>query len=391
MELQKILSLVPSKLLEELAIETEVDSFAKKLQGEVMFKLLLHCIISHKDNSLRTMESAYETLFFKLITRKHHQGSISISSISDRLSTINASYFEQLYQTCTRLYKQDIGKDAKSIIRFDSTIVSLSTRLLNVGYQLKGGNAENHRQLKFTIGYADIPEIVHFYTDQGHTSENLALKETIVEQSKNDTTSIKVFDRGITARNTYDVFTESGIKFISRISVTSKHDKVKPYQTTKKIPIETETLKIISDDWCQLYSDKGKKAKHLVRRIEAIKLADNELIIFITNSEDLTSVEVTELYKRRWDIEVFFKFIKQLLNFKHLVNRSENGIKVVLYVTMIAAILLLAYKKVNHLNGYKIPKQKFVNELETEMLKQFILLCGGDPERLNKILLYNTT
>ena len=337
------------------------------------------------------MESAYETLFFKLITRKHHKGSISISSISERLSTIHSAYFEQLYQTCTRLYKQDIGKDAKSIIRFDSTIVALSARLLNTGYQLKGGNAENHRQLKFTIGYADIPEIVHFYTGQAHTSENLALKETIIEQSKNDVASIKVFDRGITARNTYDMFTDNGIKFISRISVASKHDKVKPYQTSKELPIGTATLKITSDDWCQLYGDKGKKAKHLVRRIEAIILADNELIVFITNSEDLTSTEVTELYKSRWDIEVFFKFIKQLLNFKHLVNRSENGIKVVLYVTMIAAILLLAYKKVNHLNGYKIPKQKFANELGTEMLKQLILLCGGDPARLNEFLLYNTT
>lgn len=391
MELQKILSLVPSKVLEELAIETEVDVFAKKLQGEVMFKLLLHCIISHKDNSLRTMESAYETVFFKLINRKHHRGGISISSISERLSNMNFAYFERLYQICTKLYKQDIGKDANSFIRFDSTIVALSSKLLNTGYQLKGGDAENFRQLKFTVGYGDIPEIVNFYTDQNHTSENLALKETIIKQSENDITNVKVFDRGITARNTYDMFTDNNIKFISRISVAAKHDKIEPYSTFKKIPVQTDTLKIISDDWCQLYGDKGKKAKHLVRRIEAIMLADNESIVFITNSEDLTSVEVTELYKRRWDIEVFFKFIKQLLNFKHLINRSENGIKVVLYVTMIAAILLIAYKKVNHLNGYKIPKQKFANELETEMLKQIIMLCGGNPERLNEILLCNTT
>ena len=243
----------------------------------------------------------------------------------------------------------DIGKNAKNFTKFDSTIVTLSSKLLNTGYQLKGGDAENFRQLKFTIGYGDIPEIVSFYTDQSYTSENLALKETIIKQSKNEVTSIKVFDRGITARNTYDMFTDNDVKFISRISVAAKHDKIKPNSTSKKIPIETDTLKIISDDWCQLHGDKGKKAKHLVRRIEAIMLADNESIVFITNCEDLTSVEVTELYKRRWDIEVFFKFIKQLLNFKHLINRSENGIKVVLYVTMIAAILLIAYKKVNHL------------------------------------------
>ena len=88
---------------------------------------------------------------------------------------------------------------------------------------------------------------------------------------------------------------------------------------------------------------------------------------------------------------MFFKFIKQLLNFKHLISRNENGIKVILYVTMIAAILLIAYKKLNHLNGFKIPKLKFSNEIENEIVKELIRLCGGNPEKLNEILLYNTS
>lgn len=391
MELQKILSLIPAKVLEELALESDVDYFTKKLQGEVVFKLLLHCIISHKDNSLRTMKSAYETIFFQLINRKHHQGSISISSISERLSTIDATYFEQLYRTCVRLYKQEIGKDAATIIRFDSTLLALSTKLLSVGYHLKSTGGKNFRQLKFTIGYTDIPEIVHFYTEQSYNAENLALKETIMEQSKNDSRSIKIFDRGITSRKTYDMFTDNGIKFISRINATSKYDNLKANNLFIQLPIETATLKIISDTQCQLYGKQGLKPKHLVRRIEAISLADNERIVFVTNIDDLPAVDITELYKRRWDIEVFFKFIKQLLNFKHLVNRSNNGIKVVLYVTMIATVILAAYKKLNHLNGYKIPKQKFTAELETELVKHLITMCGGNPEKLNKILLRNTS
>lgn len=181
MELQKVLSLIPSKLLEELAIETEVDAFAKKLQGEVMFKLLLHCIITHKDNSLRTMESAYETLVFRLINSKNRHNKIRFSSIGTRLSVINAAYFEKLFEACVSIYKNELGTDKKAIIRFDSTIVALSTKLLNVGYQLKGGDAENYRQLKFTVGYSDIPEIVHFYADPTHNSENVALRETIIK------------------------------------------------------------------------------------------------------------------------------------------------------------------------------------------------------------------
>lgn len=387
MELQKVLSLIPANLLEELAIETEVDVFSKKLQGEVMFKLLLHCIITHKDNSLRMMQSAYETLFFKLINSGQKHRTINYSSISTRLSVINATYFEKIFNKCVSLYKEDLGDDKERVLKFDSTIVALSSKLLSIGYNLKGGDAENYRQLKFTVGYSDIPEIVHFYTEQSYSSENIALKETILKQASIENNSIKVFDRGITARKTYDTFTDKGIQFVSRVGASAKHDK-KVINTLGKL--ETATLRIVSDEWCQFYGEKSKP-KNLFRRIEATKLSDSETIVFITNITNLTAVEITELYKQRWEIEVFFKFIKQLLNFRHLISRNENGVKVILYVTMIAAVLLQAYKKLNKLSGYKIPKLKFEAALEIEIVKGIVELCGGNPEKVNEILLCNTS
>jgi len=83
---------------------------------------------------------------------------------------------------------------------------------------------------------------------------------------------------------------------------------------------------------------------------------------------------------------VFFKFIKQELNFSHLINRSENGIKVMLYCTMIAAILLLAYKEINGLKGYKIMKQQFVNDLEKSLMKDIVVICGGDAYKFEMLL-----
>ncbi len=61
-----------------------------------------------------------------------------------------------------------------------------------------------------------------------------------------------------------------------------------------------------------------------------------EEIIFVTNikSEDLNPEEITEIYRRRWDIEVFSKFIKQELHFSHLLNNSENGIQIMLYIPL---------------------------------------------------------
>ncbi|MEZ5055272.1 MAG: hypothetical protein R2807_11015 [Chitinophagales bacterium] len=62
MNATEIIQLSPDKLLSDLAVATNVNKYSKKLQGEIIFKLLLYCILSYKDNSLRRMESAYESL-----------------------------------------------------------------------------------------------------------------------------------------------------------------------------------------------------------------------------------------------------------------------------------------------------------------------------------------
>ena len=54
--------------------------------------------------------------------------------------------------------------------------------------------------------------------------------------------------------------------------------------------------------------------------------------------------ELTEVYRKRWDIEVFFKFIKQRLGYKHLTSRSENGVRIMIIMSMISALLLVWYK-----------------------------------------------
>ena len=80
---------------------------------------------------------------------------------------------------------------------------------------------------------------------------------------------------------------------------------------------------------------------------------------FLTNKFDLSIEEIIEVYKRRWDIEVFFRFIKQELNFKHFMSTNINGIKVILYMTLILAMLILMFKKLNNI-GYKIATKKIL-------------------------------
>lgn len=389
MDVSKILSLLPESLLTELADDTAVNRYSKKLQGELVFKLLLHCILSHKDNSLRTMESAYESIGFNILNAGRKKQQIRYSSISERLSTINPVYFEKIYHCCLEIYGELLHEKTPSIIRFDSTIVALSSKLLKVGYHLKGGDADHMRQLKFTIGYSDLPIVAKFYSEQNFNSENVALRETILSFEPDKNKGIHVFDRGLNSRKTYDTLTEKKIPFVTRANTNSKIKEVTGNSIIK--PIETSTLLIIRDTVVYMFSEGSKIAKHPIRFIKCVQKSTNEQICFVSNIYDLSAESITTLYRQRWDIEVFFKFLKQELNFSHLINRSENGIRVMLYATLIAATLLLVYKKKNNLNGYKIMKLKFVQELEKELVKDFVKMCGGDPKKVDNFLNFNSS
>jgi len=387
--ISKLLSFVSDDLLEQLAISTEVNKFSKKLQGELMFKLLLYCIVTEKDNSLRGMQSALESAVFSAFKTKSSTGRISHSAISDRLTNIKSSFFEEIFNSCVASYKKSLGKDEEKVIRFDSTIVSLSGKLLHTGYHLKGGDAENYKLLKFTIGFTNIPEAVYFYKDQKYNSENVALSESILGYRGNNKADVNVFDRGITSRDNYDKLTAAKIKFISRINNEPKLTEYKANTLTKKI--DTPTLQIISDRWVYLYTMRKSRTQYPLRMIRAVKKSDGEHITFLTNIEEIKPKEITEIYKSRWDIEIFFKFIKQHLNFSHLLNRSENGIKSVLYVTMTAAILLLQYRKQKKLKGFKIVRQKFAQDLERNIIYNIVIICGGDRVKAKKLLYLNSS
>jgi hypothetical protein len=182
--------------------------------------------------------------------------------------------------------------------------------------------------------------------------------------------------------------TAEKIPFLSRINEKSKRKPISENKLTSEI--QTQSLIIKQDIVVQLYNSNGK-AIYPVRCIVAEVKKGGEEIHFITNIYDLSALEIVQVYKLRWDIEVFFKFLKQELNFSHLLNRSMNGILVVLYATLIAATLLLVYKKTNNLNGFKIMKAKFINELEKSIAIMFVEMCGGDSKLARKILKINSS
>lgn len=87
---------------------------------------------------------------------------------------------------------------------------------------------------------------------------------------------------------------------------------------------------------------------------------------------DLTTQEVAHVYRQRWDIEVLFKFLKQELNLRHLVCNETHAIQIMIYSTLIVAMLLFVYKKINQISSYKMAKIRFLSELSDGILLEII-------------------
>ena len=390
MRVKELLNLIPQSTWDKLVIETKVNHKAKKLDGQIVFNLLLYSLLNVRENSLRVMEKTFNSFFFQQLQPSQTSRKIRHSSIGERLSSINADFFEKLYHDCVQLHFKHFGdKDNKGVLRFDSTIVSISAKLVDIGF-ICGGGHDNSRQLKFTVGLSDTPEYGRFNHEPTFNSENVALKQAILD-CKSSKDKIVLFDRGIQARDTYDELTENGIVFITRIN---PDPRCKDQTENKiKVSIETESLIITEDCTKRLINRNQKVTKHSFRYIHGIIKKTGERIAFLTNIETMTAQDISSIYRYRWDIEVFFKFLKQELNFSHLICRNANGIRVVFYTTLILSILLTAYKKLNNLKGYKLTKLSFALELEEELIKYLIEIYGGNPNQnpKNKTSFWNST
>jgi hypothetical protein len=374
MTTDELFKLIPENTFDDLALETKVDFQVKKLTGESVFKLILFSMLNSDKMSLRVMESFLSSAKFKIFSGNELLDA-KYNSIRDRICNINSDYFEKLFNIVFTTYNKELQEE-KSLSKVDSTYVAVAAKLFSIG-MTNGGTDKKH--VKYSVQLkGSLPCSVKVYTDQSFVSEDLALGD-LIDTTCQSEGSVIVFDRGLQSRKAFDNFSNKNKLFIGRGNPKARC-KVISTVTINKKPKES-TVTIIKDEIGFLTGKKDVKTTNTFRLIKGIIDTTQEEISFVTNLLEEDAYLIASLYKQRWEIEVFFKFIKQHLNVKHLVSRNINGIKVMIYMTMILAILILAYRKLNKIKGFKIAKLKFEIELDNSIIKEIVILCGGNPDK----------
>ena len=374
MTVEQLLKLIPEEKFEFLSAETKVDHQVKKLYGATVFKLILFSMLNSNKLSLRVMEAYLKSAQFKNFAGIEHLDA-KYNSIRDRISTIDCTYFEELFEAIFKTYNHHL-KEHESISKVDSTFISIHAKLMDWG--MNNGGLKQLKHIKFTISLkGSLPCSVQLYTSQDFVNENIALPDAILK-NKFLEESVIVFDRGLQTRKKFAEFSQNNILFVGRAKTSTAYKLVK----RRKIEQSTNatTVRIVEDLEVQLISN-FQLLPEVFRLVKAEIIKTNEPIYFVTNYLTPTANEIADIYKQRWEIEIFFKFLKQHLNLKHIISRNENAMKVMIYMTLILAILILVYKKENKIKGYKIAKLKFEIELDNLMMKEVVILCGGNPAK----------
>lgn len=394
--LKQVLEFIPEALLSHLSATSKVDHYSKVLHGKKMFYLLLFCIFDNEKLSQRTLEDTFNSSGFKALFGLGEEEKVRRSSISERLSKIDPNYFkeiyEQMYERFSELYsKTEIEK--YNLIRVDSTIVADTCVKLKEGIDQKSGK----KLVKFSFSFDGIlPSGVEVFTGQKYSSEESALPEAILKQVKKEEHhgNIYLIDRGLQSTRVMKDFDEKSVKFIIRSKENRKFEETGSFLNEKKVE-KWDDWEVVKDSKVKLYTGKPiqNKRGNLHYREEKVE-TDFRLVViknektdkefwFLTNEFELSAKEISDYYKKRWDIEVFFRFMKQELNLSHLVSLNKNGIEVIIYMTMIASMLLLIYKKANDL-GYKTAKRRIAMELRDMITAILIVFAGGDPAKVFK-------
>ena len=390
--LKQVLNFIPESLLSHLSSTTKVDYYSKVLHGKKMFYLLLFCIFDNEKLSQRTLEDTFNSSGFKALFGLGEDEKVRRSSISERLSKIDPNYFkeiyEQMYGKFSELYdKAEIEK--YNLIRVDSTIVADTCSKLKEGIDQKSGK----KLVKFSFSFDGVlPSGVEVFTAQKYSSEESALPEAIFSHVKKEEhhQNIYIIDRGLQSARAMKEFEEKSVKFIIRSKENRKFEEIESFLKNSKLS-KWDDWEILKDSKVKLYTGipVQNKRGNVHRREEKVETQFRLVVIrnekikkefwFLTNEFELTAKEIADYYRKRWDIEVFFRFLKQELNLSHLVSLNKNGIEVMVYMTMIAAMLLLIYKKANAL-GYKTAKRRISMELRDMITEILIIFAGGNPK-----------
>lgn len=337
----QILQLFPRM---EFAIEVQKhksERHARGFSSWTQFVAMVFCQLGHAQ-SLREITGGLAACEGKL----RHLG-VEDTPKRSTLSYANQhrpwQLFESVfYRLLARCQAEALGRKRKfrfnhQLLLIDSTVIPLCLSMFDWAlYKRAKGAVKLHMVLDHD-GYLPHYAVM---TD-GKTSDITAAKKMSFEPG-----TMLVFDRAYTDYQWWLSLTRQKIHFVTRLKDCADYGVVEQ----REVPTNGN---IIRDEVILLTSQQEIGKQALLRRIESWVEERQETMVFVTNHLKLAASTITAIYKERWQIELFFKALKQSLRIKTFVGTSENAVQTQIWAALIA-ILVIKYLQLRSTFGWSL-------------------------------------
>jgi hypothetical protein len=259
--------------------------------------------------------------------------------------------------------------DMRRLYIMDSTTITLFKDILRgVGRNPKEGRKKGGIKAHTIIKASEnVPCLIRYSEAIRH--DHMFLKE-VNNLAKG---SIITFDKGYVDYAQYEAFTQSTIWYVTRLKENAIYEARVEYD----IPEDADSG-VLKDEEIILYYGDNKKQQHRSRRIAYWDAENSRLFEFITNNFELLAEKVALIYKKRWQIELLFKQLKQNFPLKYFLGDNENAIEIQIWTAMLANLLITLVKsKVNR----KWAFSNLVSVVRQQLMNYINIYCFlEDPE-----------
>jgi transposase len=320
-----VLKLVPAHVLDRLVDQFAANKRVRRLPTQNQFAALLYGQLSGAE-SLRAIAAAFESH----AARHYHLGTrvVSRSALSDANAKRPCAVFTGLLaELMSRCERSLAGKLADAVHLLDSTSLRLSS--LSADWA------------KFSDAVSGVKLHVVYNPDSARPSFAELSPANVNDITVAKTMPIKagatyVFDLGYYDYGFWTKLHAAGCRIVTRLKVNT------PLSIVHENPLP-DGCAILSDRIGYLPQRQARARKNPfqdpVREVR-LRTETGKILRIVTNDLDAHAHEIAELYKRRWQIELFFRWIKHTLKIRHFLGTSENAVRIQIAVALIAYLLL---------------------------------------------------
>lgn len=339
----QILAKIDRSICKKVTDKYQTDKHSKGINSWVHLVSMLFMQFSGAD-SVRDISNGLRSATGNLNHMGVHKAP-SKSTISYINKHRDYRFFKDVYlklleriEPSLKRQRQYANKIKKKVYIMDSSIIPLCLSLFDwAKFRTKKGAIKLHAVLDYDSG---LPN--YAYITEGNIHDINPAKQAAFASD-----SVLVVDRAYVDYEWLYKLDSNGVSFVTRLKSNAGFEIIEDWGVNEKHP------HIILDQLIALTgSETKKKYSKNLRIVKVYNEENDQYLTLLTNNMSWTANTISELYKARWDVEVFFKHLRQLFRVKSFVGTSANAVRIQMWTSLIAMMLLRHFKKLAKFNWH---------------------------------------